>query len=58
MCLLLEDELNPLKLQESSLFFGLSHIVAVVAEFDEYSNDFLYLNEGSCLPRYQSPLQF
>jgi hypothetical protein len=44
--------------QESSLFFGLSHIVAVVAEFDEYSNDFLYLNEGSCLPRYQSPLQF
>ncbi|CAK9197786.1 unnamed protein product, partial [Sphagnum troendelagicum] len=37
--------------QESSLFFGLSHIVAVVAEFDEYSNDFLDLNEGSCLPR-------
>jgi hypothetical protein len=39
-------------LQENSFCLGLSHVVAVVAEFDEYSNDVLDLNEGSCLPRY------
>jgi hypothetical protein len=38
--------------QENSFCLGLSHVVAVVAEFDEYSNDVLHLNEGSCLPRY------
>ncbi|KAH8950843.1 hypothetical protein BDL97_10G106500 [Sphagnum fallax] len=37
--------------QENSFCLGLSHVVAVVAEFDEYSNDVLDLNEGSCLPR-------
>jgi hypothetical protein len=60
----LEDELlnkvlhffPVLDLQENSFLLGLSHIVAVVAEFDEYSNDVLHLNEGSCLPRYNSPL--
>jgi hypothetical protein len=36
--------------QENSFRLGLSHVVAVVAEFDEYSNDVLNLNEGSCLP--------
>ncbi len=39
-------------MQENSFRLGLSHVVAVVAEFDEYSNDVLNLNEGSCLPRY------
>jgi hypothetical protein len=36
--------------QENSFLLGLSYVVAVVAEFDEYSNDVLHLNEGSCLP--------
>ena len=31
---------------------GLKYIVAIVAEFDEYSNDVLHLHEGSWLPRY------
>ncbi|XP_020531299.1 uncharacterized membrane protein At3g27390 isoform X2 [Amborella trichopoda] len=37
--------------QESSLQLGLAYIVAIVAVFDEYTNDLLFLREGSCLPR-------
>ncbi|CAK7349161.1 unnamed protein product [Dovyalis caffra] len=37
--------------QEDSLLLGLGYILAVVSLFDEYVNDFLYLREGSCLPR-------
>ncbi|KAJ7527304.1 hypothetical protein O6H91_16G047900 [Diphasiastrum complanatum] len=37
--------------QESSFRCGLAYIVAIIAEFDEYTNDVLYLQEGSCLPR-------
>lgn len=37
--------------QESSFWRGMAYIVAMVAEFDEYTNDFLYLREGTCFPR-------
>ncbi|KAF3796810.1 putative membrane protein [Nymphaea thermarum] len=37
--------------QENSLRMGLAYIVSAVALFDEYTNDFLYLQDGSCLPR-------
>ncbi|KAG0631565.1 hypothetical protein M758_1G262900 [Ceratodon purpureus] len=37
--------------QEMSYKCGLNYIVAIVAEFDEYSNDVLHAHEGSCLPR-------
>ncbi|RWW39360.1 hypothetical protein BHE74_00055321 [Ensete ventricosum] len=37
--------------QEDSLRMGLAYIVAVVSIFDEYTNDLLYLREGSWLPR-------
>lgn len=37
--------------QEMSYKCGLNYIVAIVAEFDEYSNDVLHTHEGSCLPR-------
>ncbi|KAF9669662.1 hypothetical protein SADUNF_Sadunf14G0130500 [Salix dunnii] len=37
--------------QEDSLLKGLGYILALVSLFDEYVNDFLYLREGSCLPR-------
>ncbi|RZC67273.1 hypothetical protein C5167_010974 [Papaver somniferum] len=42
--------------QERSFRRGLAYIVAMVAEFDEYTNDLLYLREGSILPkpRYRS----
>ncbi|KAJ8491109.1 hypothetical protein OPV22_012830 [Ensete ventricosum] len=36
--------------QEDSLRMGLAYIVAVVSIFDEYTNDLLYLREGSWLP--------
>jgi hypothetical protein len=36
--------------QEMSYKCGLKYIVAVVADFDEYSNDVLHTQEGSCLP--------
>lgn len=38
--------------QEESLGLGFAYILAVVSLFDEYANDLLYLNEGSCFPRY------
>ncbi|WOG90643.1 hypothetical protein DCAR_0309887 [Daucus carota subsp. sativus] len=37
--------------QEDSLQMGLAFIIAVVSLFDEYTNDMLYLREGSCFPR-------
>ncbi|KAL7584108.1 hypothetical protein Lser_V15G45531 [Lactuca serriola] len=37
--------------QEDSIKFGFAYIVAVVSLFDEYTNDLLYLREGSCFPR-------
>ncbi|KAF5207431.1 Steroid nuclear receptor ligand-binding, partial [Thalictrum thalictroides] len=37
--------------QENSLKMGLAFIISVVSLFDEYTNDLLFLREGSCLPR-------
>ncbi|KAG8064737.1 hypothetical protein GUJ93_ZPchr0004g40205 [Zizania palustris] len=37
--------------QEKSFQRGVSYVVAMVAEFDEYTNDWLYLREGTILPR-------
>ncbi|GKV52382.1 hypothetical protein SLEP1_g58968 [Rubroshorea leprosula] len=39
--------------QESSFWFGLCYIVASLAIYDEYSNDILDMQEGSCFPRPQ-----
>jgi hypothetical protein len=33
---------------------GFAYMISAVAIFDEYTNDLLYLREGSCLPRYVS----
>jgi hypothetical protein len=38
--------------QEKSFQRGVSYVVAMVAEFDEYTNDWLYLREGTILPKY------
>ena len=37
--------------QESSIKLGLGYVVSAIALFDEYTNDFLYMREGSCFPR-------
>uniref|UniRef100_A0A0E0DEY1 Uncharacterized protein n=1 Tax=Oryza meridionalis TaxID=40149 RepID=A0A0E0DEY1_9ORYZ len=37
--------------QEKSFQRGVSYVVAMVAEFDEYTNDWLYLREGTVLPK-------
>ncbi|XP_021752197.1 uncharacterized membrane protein At3g27390-like [Chenopodium quinoa] len=37
--------------QERSFRRGLAYVVAMVAEFDEYTNDWLYLREGTILPK-------
>ncbi|XP_008805808.2 uncharacterized membrane protein At3g27390 [Phoenix dactylifera] len=37
--------------QERSFRRGVAFVIAMVAEFDEYTNDWLYLREGSILPR-------
>ncbi|KAH9623604.1 hypothetical protein KSS87_005763 [Heliosperma pusillum] len=37
--------------QEKSFKRGLAYIIAQVAEFDEYTNDWLYLREGTLLPK-------
>ncbi|XP_065874832.1 uncharacterized membrane protein At3g27390-like [Euphorbia lathyris] len=37
--------------QESSTKRGLLYVIASVSVFDEYTNDLLYLKEGSCFPR-------
>ena len=38
-------------LQERSFRRGLAYVIAMVAEFDEYTNDWLYLREGSIIPK-------
>ncbi|KAL3502604.1 hypothetical protein ACH5RR_037053 [Cinchona calisaya] len=37
--------------QENSFKMGLAYIMACISLFDEYTNDLLYLREGSCFPR-------
>ncbi|VFQ86529.1 unnamed protein product [Cuscuta campestris] len=37
--------------QERSVRRGVAYVIAMVAEFDEYTNDWLYLREGSFLPK-------
>ncbi|KAL1564131.1 hypothetical protein AAHA92_06523 [Salvia divinorum] len=37
--------------QERSFRRGVAYLIAMVAEFDEYTNDWLYLREGSILPK-------
>ncbi|PIN10105.1 hypothetical protein CDL12_17310 [Handroanthus impetiginosus] len=37
--------------QERSFQRGIAYVIAMVAEFDEYTNDWLYLREGSILPK-------
>jgi hypothetical protein len=37
--------------QEKSFRRGVSYVVTMVAEFDEYTNDWLYLREGTVLPK-------
>ncbi|KAJ4752880.1 transmembrane protein [Rhynchospora pubera] len=39
--------------QERSFRRGAAYVVAVVAEFDEYTNDWLYLRDGTILPKPQ-----
>ncbi|KAL2906217.1 hypothetical protein RDABS01_004927 [Bienertia sinuspersici] len=39
--------------QERSFRRGLAYVFAMVAEFDEYTNDWLYLREGTILPKPQ-----
>ncbi|KAF5463808.1 hypothetical protein F2P56_013940 [Juglans regia] len=36
--------------QERSFRRGVAYVIAMVAEFDEYTNDWLYLREGTILP--------
>jgi hypothetical protein len=35
---------------------GLAYMISAVAFYDEYTNDFLHLREGLCLPRYVSTI--
>ncbi|KAG6666265.1 uncharacterized membrane protein At3g27390 isoform X2 [Carya illinoinensis] len=37
--------------QERSFRRGVAYVIAMVAEFDEYTNDWLYLREGTILPK-------
>ncbi|KAL6986847.1 hypothetical protein U1Q18_042038 [Sarracenia purpurea var. burkii] len=37
--------------QEGSFWMGVAYIVSIISLFDEYTNDLLYLREGSCFPR-------
>ncbi|XP_073010379.1 uncharacterized membrane protein At3g27390 [Typha latifolia] len=37
--------------QEKSFQRGVAFVVAMVSEFDEYTNDWLYLREGSIIPK-------
>ncbi|KAI4327462.1 hypothetical protein L6164_019922 [Bauhinia variegata] len=39
--------------QEKSFRRGLAYVIAMVAEFDEYTNDWLYLRDGTILPKPQ-----
>lgn len=40
-----------ISMQERSFRRGIAYVIAMVAEFDEYTNDWLYLREGSILPK-------
>lgn len=42
--------------QEASFLMGLAYMISAIAIYDEYTNDLLYLREGSCLPRYTSAI--
>lgn len=44
-------------LQESSIRMGLNYIIASLSIFDEYGNDMLDMNDGSCFPRCFSVLK-
>lgn len=37
--------------QENSTMSGILYSIAVISMFDEYTNDFLYMRDGSCFPR-------
>ncbi|KAK1314517.1 putative membrane protein [Acorus calamus] len=37
--------------QERSFRRGVAYVIAMVSEFDEYTNDWLYLREGSVIPK-------
>lgn len=37
--------------QERSFRRGVAYVIAMIAEFDEYTNDWLYLREGTIFPR-------
>ncbi|KAL5557029.1 hypothetical protein UlMin_039265 [Ulmus minor] len=39
--------------QERSFRRGLAYVITMVAEFDEYTNDWLYLREGTVFPKPQ-----
>jgi hypothetical protein len=39
-------------IQENSTKRGLLYVIASASIFDEYTNDLLYLQEGSRFPRY------
>lgn len=39
--------------QERSFQRGIAYVIAMVSEFDEYTNDWLYLREGSIFPKPQ-----
>lgn len=41
--------------QERSFRRGIAYVIAMVAEFDEYTNDWLYLREGTIFPS-QAPI--
>ncbi|KAK1314515.1 putative membrane protein [Acorus calamus] len=36
---------------ERSFRRGVAYVIAMVSEFDEYTNDWLYLREGSVIPK-------
>nr|XP_010939111.1 uncharacterized membrane protein At3g27390 isoform X2 [Elaeis guineensis] len=37
--------------QEDSTMSGILYTISVISTFDEFTNDFLYMREGSCFPR-------
>ncbi|KAJ3675476.1 hypothetical protein LUZ60_004518 [Juncus effusus] len=39
--------------QESSFSMGISYVLTSLSIFDEYTNDVLDMQEGSCFPKYQ-----
>lgn len=43
-----------LRMKERSFRRGVAYVIAMVAEFDECTNDWLYLREGTILPKLSS----